>query len=95
MIFKLNIHFPANYPMSPPVIRFESPCYHPNVDLTSGAICLDILQASVVTYSPSMSPNSLVLPGQVVRRLLRADHPAVTSITPRRHASFSITNSPH
>jgi ubiquitin-conjugating enzyme E2 C len=44
MTFKMAIHFPANYPMSPPVIKFDSPCYHPNVDLASGAICLDILQ---------------------------------------------------
>ena len=42
--FKIAIHFPPNYPMAPPAIKFESPCFHPNVDITSGAICLDILQ---------------------------------------------------
>ncbi|KAF8275203.1 ubiquitin-conjugating enzyme/RWD-like protein [Lactarius quietus] len=44
MSFKIAIHFPANYPYVPPVIKFESPCFHPNVDIASGAICLDILQ---------------------------------------------------
>jgi len=41
--FKISISFPANYPYVPPTIKFESPCYHPNVDL-HGNICLDILQ---------------------------------------------------
>ncbi|KAH9180380.1 ubiquitin-conjugating enzyme/RWD-like protein [Lactarius sanguifluus] len=44
MSFKIAIHFPPNYPYVPPVIKFESPCFHPNVDIGSGAICLDILQ---------------------------------------------------
>ncbi|KAI9056700.1 hypothetical protein FKP32DRAFT_1585484 [Trametes sanguinea] len=42
--FKISILFPANYPMSPPAIKFDSPCYHPNVDINGGGICLDILQ---------------------------------------------------
>ena len=44
MSFKIAIQFPPNYPYVPPVIKFESPCFHPNVDIASGAICLDILQ---------------------------------------------------
>lgn len=44
MTFKLNITFPANYPYVAPTLRFESSCYHPNVDINNGAICLDILQ---------------------------------------------------
>ncbi|KAI0781218.1 ubiquitin-conjugating enzyme E2 [Trametes elegans] len=42
--YKISIAFPPNYPMSPPNIKFDSPCYHPNVDLAGGGICLDILQ---------------------------------------------------
>ncbi|KAJ1916310.1 Ubiquitin-conjugating enzyme E2 11 [Tieghemiomyces parasiticus] len=41
--FKLSLRFPTDYPYSAPTIRFESPCYHPNVD-TAGNICLDILK---------------------------------------------------
>jgi len=41
--YKISIHFPSNYPFVAPVIRFETPCYHPNVDL-HGNICLDILK---------------------------------------------------
>ncbi|KAI0075485.1 hypothetical protein K474DRAFT_1691817 [Panus rudis PR-1116 ss-1] len=44
LTFKISISFPANYPYAAPTIKFDSPCYHPNVDINGGAICLDILQ---------------------------------------------------
>jgi ubiquitin-conjugating enzyme E2 C len=44
LTFKISISFPANYPYVAPTIKFDTPCYHPNVDITGGAICLDILQ---------------------------------------------------
>lgn len=42
--YKLSIGFPLDYPYSPPVLHFMNRCYHPNVDLTHGTICLDILK---------------------------------------------------
>ncbi|EGN96147.1 hypothetical protein SERLA73DRAFT_185736 [Serpula lacrymans var. lacrymans S7.3] len=44
LAFRIAISFPPNYPYVAPSIKFDTPCYHPNVDITSGAICLDILQ---------------------------------------------------
>lgn len=44
LTFKISITFPPNYPYAAPTIKFDTPCYHPNVDLAGGAICLDILQ---------------------------------------------------
>ncbi|KII88892.1 hypothetical protein PLICRDRAFT_175146 [Plicaturopsis crispa FD-325 SS-3] len=44
LTFRINISFPSNYPYVAPTIKFDTPCYHPNVDITGGAICLDILQ---------------------------------------------------
>lgn len=41
--FKLSIQFPSNYPFTAPTVKFETPCFHPNVDL-QGNICLDILK---------------------------------------------------
>ncbi|EIW85356.1 ubiquitin-conjugating enzyme [Coniophora puteana RWD-64-598 SS2] len=44
LAFRMSISFPSNYPYAAPTIKFDTPCYHPNVDLATGAICLDILQ---------------------------------------------------
>uniref|UniRef100_A0A7N0U2S3 E2 ubiquitin-conjugating enzyme n=1 Tax=Kalanchoe fedtschenkoi TaxID=63787 RepID=A0A7N0U2S3_KALFE len=41
--YKLSLSFPTDYPFKPPKVKFETGCYHPNVDVY-GNICLDILQ---------------------------------------------------
>ncbi|EFJ20234.1 ubiquitin-conjugating enzyme 19, E2 [Selaginella moellendorffii] len=41
--FKLSLRFPTDYPFKPPLVKFETSCFHPNVD-QHGNICLDILQ---------------------------------------------------
>jgi ubiquitin-conjugating enzyme E2 C len=43
MVYKLSLSFNIDYPFKPPKVKFENPCFHPNVDL-HGNICLDILQ---------------------------------------------------
>ncbi|GKV45639.1 hypothetical protein SLEP1_g52700 [Rubroshorea leprosula] len=40
---KLSLRFPLDYPFKPPQVRFETMCFHPNVD-QFGNICPDILQ---------------------------------------------------
>lgn len=41
--YKLSLSFPCEYPFKPPKVKFETACFHPNVDVY-GNICLDILQ---------------------------------------------------
>ncbi|KAJ6350081.1 hypothetical protein OIU78_006295 [Salix suchowensis] len=41
--YKLSLCFPPDYPFKPPQVKFETMCFHPNVD-QFGNICLDILQ---------------------------------------------------
>ncbi|CAL1532734.1 unnamed protein product [Lymnaea stagnalis] len=41
--YKLLLTFPPQYPIEAVKVKFETPCYHPNVD-THGNICLDILK---------------------------------------------------
>ena len=51
LTFKLSLKFPSDYPFKAPVVKFEQPCFHPNVD-TYGNICLDILKEKwCATYS--------------------------------------------
>ncbi|KAH0850405.1 hypothetical protein HID58_095562, partial [Brassica napus] len=41
--FKLTLQFTEDYPNKPPVVRFVSRMFHPNI-YADGSICLDILQ---------------------------------------------------
>lgn len=41
--YKLSLAFPGTYPYTAPTVRFETACFHPNVD-QHGNICLDILK---------------------------------------------------
>ena len=41
--YKLSLAFPSDYPFKPPKVKFETACFHPNIDVY-GNICLDILQ---------------------------------------------------
>ncbi|RZS21890.1 hypothetical protein BHM03_00054589 [Ensete ventricosum] len=54
MVYKLSFAFPADYPMKPPKVKFETACFHPNVDVY-GNICLDILQVRGRWKSPMFS----------------------------------------
>ncbi|CDR43763.1 CYFA0S12e04060g1_1 [Cyberlindnera fabianii] len=40
----MDISIPSNYPIQPPKITFTNRICHPNVNFTTGEICLDILQ---------------------------------------------------
>lgn len=91
LTFRISISFPSNYPYTAPAIKFDTPCYHPNVDIQSGAICLDILQARIL-------PNPVVLVlklelGQVVCRLQRANRPLIIAVVAGRWVSMLLVRS--
>ncbi|RKO89085.1 ubiquitin-conjugating enzyme E2 [Blyttiomyces helicus] len=49
-IFSATLSFPKDYPLSPPVMKFTCPMFHPNV-YTDGTVCISILHA------PGDDPN--------------------------------------
>jgi len=57
LTFRLSIEFPANYPHKPPLVKFDTSCFHPNVD-QHGSICLDILKDK---WSPVYNIKAVLL----------------------------------
>ena len=43
-IFEVKITIPQNYPMVPPKMMFITRIFHPNVNYSTGEICLDVLK---------------------------------------------------
>ena len=41
-VYKATLSFPKDYPLSPPVMRFTSEMYHPNI-YPDGKVCISIL----------------------------------------------------
>ena len=56
--FKLEIKVPADYPYTPPKIRFSTKIWHPNVSSVTGAICLDVLGKE---WSPALTIRTALL----------------------------------
>ncbi|KAF2428658.1 UBC-like protein, partial [Tothia fuscella] len=43
-VFDLHLNIPATYPQSPPTATFRTKIFHPNVDPSTGAVCVDTLK---------------------------------------------------
>jgi len=62
LTYRLSLAFGPEYPFKAPTVKFDTGCYHPNVD-PAGNICLDILKVRRMLYvglwslSPSLSPR--------------------------------------
>jgi len=57
-ILLLLINFSTEYPFKPPKINFLTKIFHPNIAITDGEICVDILKEK---WSPGNTINSVIL----------------------------------
>jgi len=55
--YSLTLSFANEYPYKAPVVKFSTPCFHPNVD-QFGNICLDILKEQ---WSPAYNVRTILL----------------------------------
>ena len=71
-VFSVSMVFPDTYPMKPPLVRFTTEVFHPNV-YADGTLCLDILQDA---WSPVQSVSSILKSIQSLLTDPNVDSPA-------------------
>lgn len=70
-IFELELFLPEGYPMKPPIVRFLTRIFHPNID-NVGRICLDILKKQ---WSPALQIRTVLLSIQALLSSPNMDDP--------------------
>ncbi|KAI0872527.1 putative ubiquitin carrier protein [Hypoxylon argillaceum] len=56
--FFIDVKIPPEYPFRPPIMRFDTRVWHPNISSQTGAICLDTLSTA---WSPVLTIKSTLL----------------------------------
>ncbi|KAF2004425.1 hypothetical protein P154DRAFT_519295 [Amniculicola lignicola CBS 123094] len=56
--YHVDIKIPSDYPFRPPLMKFDTKIWHPNVSSQTGAICLDTLSSQ---WSPVLTIKSALI----------------------------------
>ncbi|ORY70894.1 ubiquitin-conjugating enzyme [Pseudomassariella vexata] len=56
--FIVDVNIPTEYPFRPPIMKFDTKVWHPNISSQTGAICLDTLSTA---WSPVLTIKSTLL----------------------------------
>ncbi|CAJ2510518.1 Uu.00g133270.m01.CDS01 [Anthostomella pinea] len=56
--FIVDVKIPGEYPFRPPIMKFDTKVWHPNISSQTGAICLDTLSTA---WSPVLTIKSTLL----------------------------------
>lgn len=89
--FQVDIVIPADYPFSPPKMKFINKIWHPNVSSQTGAICLDILKDQ---WSPALTMKTAMLSLQALMCSPEPNDPqdaVVATMYKERHEEFIST----
>jgi ubiquitin-protein ligase len=72
-VFMATLAFPPDYPLAPPVMKFTTHIYHPNV-YPDGTVCISILHAPGIPLPLPITPCALPTTNQhqaMIQRALR------------------------
>ncbi|GMM30420.1 E2 ubiquitin-conjugating protein [Martiniozyma asiatica (nom. inval.)] len=69
-LFEVDIKIPDEYPFKPPIMKFDTRVYHPNISSQTGAICLDILKDA---WTPILTLKSSLIS---LQSLLQSPEPS-------------------
>lgn len=90
--FYVDIKIPSEYPFRPPMMKFDTKIWHPNVSSQTGAICLDTLSSqwspvltiknalislqSLLSTPEPKDPQDAEVAGMMIRNLAEFEHVA-------------------
>ncbi|KAI8433117.1 hypothetical protein MSG28_013967 [Choristoneura fumiferana] len=78
--FKLTITIPEKYPFEPPLVKFVTPVYHPNID-KGGRICMDLLKMPPKgAWTPTITLDTLLITLQTLLANPNPDDPLMMDI---------------
>ncbi|KAJ0171273.1 hypothetical protein K1T71_012823 [Dendrolimus kikuchii] len=79
-IFNITVKIPDKYPFEPPLMKFNTPIYHPNID-KGGRICMDLLKMPPKgAWVPTITLETLLVSLQTLLANPNPDDPLMIDI---------------